>query len=212
MAAVFQIREHYDSLALIYRAFWGDHLHHGLFARGDETPEQAQLKLLEHCAGLVGGRPGGHVLDVGCGHGGTAIFLAQQYGCSVLGLTLSPRQARLAEQKAAACGVEQTVQFTVGDADSFDFGRECYDLVWTMESSEHFHDKPAYFRRIAKSLLPGGKLLVAAWTGSMQDERVREVARAFLCPMLQPADDYSLQMEAAGLTVLECQDVTSRVE
>ena len=59
------IRQHYDSFALLYRAFWGDHIHHGLFETGDESPQQAQLKMLEHCVELVGVKRGCDVLAAG---------------------------------------------------------------------------------------------------------------------------------------------------
>lgn len=205
------IREHYDSLAFVYRTFWGDHIHHGLFLTGSETPQQAQLQMLDHCSAQAGVRPGMRVLDVGCGHGGTAVHLAQNHGCQVVGLTVSEKQARLARENASRGGVAGLVSFVVGDADAHDFGCESFDLVWTMESSEHFHDKPAYFRKAAAALPAGGTLLLAAWTGSMDQPQVREVARAFLCPSLQTAGEYAAQIRTAGMRVRSEEDLTPRV-
>jgi tocopherol O-methyltransferase len=198
MVTAAQIAEHYDSLAFIYRNFWGEHIHHGLFRTGSEKHE-AQLQMLDHCAGAVDLQRDSEVLDVGCGHGGTSLYLARTFRCESVGLTLSAKQAKIARENAQKAGVSERVNFLQQDAEQFAYPESRFHLVWTMESSEHFQDKPAYFRNVARTLRPGGKLLLAAWTGSMRSRRVREVAQRFLCPVIQTADDYAAQIAAAGL-------------
>ncbi|MBI3821645.1 MAG: methyltransferase domain-containing protein, partial [Planctomycetes bacterium] len=114
-------------------------------------------------------------------------------------------------ENANRAGVEGVVEFLVEDAESFPFPAERFDLVWTMESSEHFTDKPRYFRNVAHTIRPGGQMLLAAWTGSMRRPLIRRVAEAFLCPRLQTAEAYGGQIEEAGMKVELQTDLTPQV-
>ena len=205
------ISSHYDDFAWAYRLYWGDHIHHGLFTSTDLTPKQAQEKMLRHCALRSGVWKGMTVADVGCGHGGTAKFLATEYSCSVLGLTISAEQLKIARKLSTSLQGPGRVRFELANAETFEFPTASFDLVWNMESSEHFFDKPAYCRKAAKALKTGGVLMVAAWTGSMEHELIREIARVFLCPELQTAADYTEQIEAAGLNIIHTEDLAAEV-
>src|SRR5262249_8791471 len=151
------------------------------------------------------------VLDLGCGHGGTLLYLARLLRCEGMGITLSPKQAWIAKDAIARAGLAKRLTILVHDVSTFPFPAAGFDLVWTMESSEHFADKPKFLYDVAHTLRSGGKLLVTAWTGSMDDVHVRKVAHAFLCPELWTAARYRGGMEDSGLAVQHCEDVTSQV-
>src|SRR5260370_6902186 len=109
-------------------------------------------------------------------------------------LTLSHKQVLLAKNNARRAGVEAFTCLVVANAETHFFPTGVIDLVWTMESPEHFGHKSHYFLHAALALRPGGRLMLAAWTGSMQNSRVRSVANTFLCPSLQTAEDYRQQL------------------
>jgi len=58
---------------------WGEHLHQRLLIVGDESKEKAQLQLVEHLAQLADIKHGSEILDIGCGMGGSSLFLARNY-------------------------------------------------------------------------------------------------------------------------------------
>ncbi|MFB3813509.1 MAG: cyclopropane-fatty-acyl-phospholipid synthase family protein [Terriglobales bacterium] len=205
------VSDHYDSMARVYRYFWGEHLHHGLFISGDEPPRHAQEQMLEFCARKLALSQGAAVLDVGCGYGGTAVYLARNFNARVTGITLSRKQVEFASNSARRCGVHERVRFLVADAEHYPFGESNYDVVWTMESSEHFHDRPAFFKKAANALQPQGKLLVAAWTSACPDGSLAPLAEAALCQQFARPTDYAEQVRAAGLRVLVLQDLTQHV-
>jgi tocopherol O-methyltransferase len=211
------VREHYDRLSFLYRMFWGEHLHHGYWD-GDETVAQAQIRLMERLAERAGVPRGAVVLDIGCGLGGSAFWLAEHFDCQVTGITISPVQARMANKKAKARGLSDRVQFQVSDANQWEPQPESVDLVWIMESSEHFEDKSRFFDRCASVLKPGGVLAVCAWlrrNGPMPENEqklVATIAEAMLSASLGSLSDYQTWMRDAGLTVTTAEDITRHVE
>lgn len=201
------IRMHYDDFSWVYRFYWGEHIHHGLFRTGKETAAEAQELLLRYCAQRAGIEPGMYVADVGCGYGGTACFLAREYRCRVFGLTISESQSRIATERARLLPDPASVRIDHTDAESHVFPPESFDVIWNMESWEHFFDKADYLRKATNALKPGGRLMLAAWTGSMQDEIVREIARVFLCPDLLSTEDCKACIQKSGLRVLHAEEI-----
>src|SRR5579862_4039235 len=142
-----RIADFWDHTSWGWQTIWGPHIHHGYFETDRETPVEAQENLLEKLAALLTISPHYEILDVGCGLGGSSLYLAKKYGARVTGITLSPKQVEMASRLAEAKRV-QNVFFKVEDALSLaSFPDKTFDLVWSLESCEQFYDKPLFIRQ-----------------------------------------------------------------
>jgi tocopherol O-methyltransferase len=209
------IRHHYNLTTLFYRLLWGRHIHHGLWS-ADESANVAQQKLTETLADEAGIRPGNRVLDVGCGMGSSSIYLAAERHCHVTGLTISPVQRQWAQWAARWHKINERARFLCTDAEQVEFPPESFDVVWSIECTEHLFAKPHFFRRVADWLRPGGRVAICAWlAGDRSDSdavlEVHRVCEGFLCPSLGTAEDYMGWMKEAGLNSLRFQDWTASV-
>ncbi len=209
-----KIREHYDVASPYYTKLWGTHLHHGYYESNLETKEEAAenlVRLLVERAGLV---RGARVLDVGCGVGGSAIWLAENFDCEVTGISISPVQIQMASAAAENLLRNKPV-FLVDDANRMNV-RGTFDAVWAIESLSHLSDRAAFFRRATELLAPGGKICEAAWLKdeglNEEDEEkyIRPIEEGMLVS-LPDLTEYKRHMDANHLRLLNYEDISARV-
>lgn len=211
------IRGHYQLGTLFYWLLWGSHIHHGLW-QADESVCQAQRQLIDELAKMAGIQPSQRIVDVGCGIGGSSIRLARHFGCQVTGVTLSPVQRRWAATTARLLRVSKQTRFIAADAEQVSFKPDSFDCLWSIECTEHLHDKQAFFRRAVRWLAPGGRVALAVWfegqdtTRSDHRRQCEEVCRRFLCPSLGTRDDYVGWLQELGLTIEHNVNWTPQVE
>lgn len=211
-----EVGGHYDGLDTIYRALWGEHVHHGLWETGAETVAQATDALsLRVAAGLgladgLGATPA--LADIGCGYGATAALFARRFDARVTGFTLSAAQAAVARARGdarLACHVRDWMENGLGDATQ--------DGAYAIESSEHMADKPRFFAEAARVLKPGARLVVCAWLAAdapgklAVDHLLEPICREGRLPGMGTRGEYAAMARAAGLRELSYEDISRQV-
>ncbi|MGA1804875.1 class I SAM-dependent methyltransferase [Rhizobium sp. HT1-10] len=112
------VAHHYDLDARLYSLMLDEDRQYSCayFPEGNETLEEAQLKKKLHIAAKLRlDRPGLEIVDIGCGWGGMALYLAREFGAKVTGLTLSTEQLQAARARAREAGLEDRVRFELMD-------------------------------------------------------------------------------------------------
>lgn len=209
-----QVARHYDELDPFYRSIWGENLHHGLWRTGMETPDQAIRNLTEEVAVRARIEPGSRVCDVGCGYGGTARHLTERFGCSVVGITLSAAQYRLA---CRTSGAVNDPRFLLADWLEVSLAPASFDAVIAVESFSHMEDKADGIRRAREVLRPGGHLVLAVWMaaprpGGWQRRQLLEpICDEGRLPGIATEAEYRRWIRDAGMELLEIDDLSRRV-
>ena len=130
------VAHHYDVGNNLYRLFLDGDLQYSCayFTDPENSIEQAQADKKAHIAAKLYLKPGQRVLDIGCGWGGTALYLNRVAGVDVLGVTLSEEQLKVARDRAQAAGVADQVKFELIDYRSLE-GR--FDRIVSIGMFEH---------------------------------------------------------------------------
>lgn len=116
------------------------------------------LKATRDLAALAGIQPGSQILDVGSGLGGPARLLAEEYGCKVSGVDLTPVYCDLAAMLSRWCNMEASTTFQVGSALELPFEDQSFDMTWTFQVQMNIEDKARFYGEMFRVLKPGGKL------------------------------------------------------
>ncbi|ARU18262.1 SAM-dependent methyltransferase [Croceicoccus marinus] len=159
------VAHHYDIGNAFYQLML-DHQHMqyscAYWDEGVETLAEAQEAKLAHIAAKLALAPGQEVLDIGCGWGGMAIYLARTMDLSVTGITLSEEQLGLARTRADEAGVSDRVKFELIDYRDLAASGQRFDRIVSVGMFEHV-GRPqfeTFFRSCANMLADDGVMLL----------------------------------------------------
>lgn len=130
------------------------------------------------------------ILDVGCGFGGPARFLAATYGASVMGVDLSPGFVEVAGWLAEITGLTERARFAAVDGTGLPFAANSFDCAWTLHVGMNVAEKGPFYAEIARVLAPGGRLAVFDFVRGTDEARyplpwAKEPAGSFLATAME---------------------------
>lgn len=187
-------------------------IHYGYWDEKVKSFPQSLLRMNEVMMEAAAIKKGDHVLDMGCGVGGSSIFLARQMGCKVTGITLSERQVQQAEQIAKEKGVNDLVDFRVMNYSNTDFTDNSFDVVWGCESVCYADNKEQFIKEAYRLLKPGGYLVVADGFVSEFNNNDHPIVRNWLdgwqVNYLETPERFSDFMKATGFYQISYRDIS----
>ena len=119
--------------------------------------------------GLSGFTADMHILDVGCGIGGSTRRLAHEIGCRVTGIDLSEEYIDTAQRLTQLLGMQDRVQFAAASALDLPFEDHAFDGVWSLQMNMNVEDKLGWLKETRRVLKPGGRAILYEVCGNRND-------------------------------------------
>jgi SAM-dependent methyltransferase len=165
-------------------------------------------------ASAAGLGPSARVLDLGCGIGGPARYLASNFGCKVTGVDLSPGFIDAAAYLTARCGLSDRVAFQMGDALHLPFEDAAFDTVFLQHVAMNIEDRSGLYAEVRRMLAPGSRF--ATYDLGLRDGNVlyptpwaRDASTSFL---LSEADTRRALEQAGFMAVLWRDDTQTALD
>jgi SAM-dependent methyltransferase len=155
-----------------------------------------------------------HVLEIGSGNGGAAVYLATATKARATGLDNNEAGIRRAVALSKAKGVEDRVEFRLGDAaGTLPFAGETFDAVFANDTFSLIPDRAGLLRECHRVLRPGGRLLYTdpmVLVGIVTSDEIEVRSWAGLSCLI-PAGENERLIQAASLELVSCEDLTASV-
>lgn len=165
------ILAHYDLGNELYRLFLDEKMQYSsaIYNSATDSLAEAQNNKLHRLCQQLELCPQDHLLEIGSGWGGLAIFAARHYGCRVTTTTISDAQYEYAKQAIIDAGLEDKIELLNHDYRQLEGS---YDKIVSVEMIEAVGEKylPVFFKKANNLLKPGGKLILQAIT--IADQRL----------------------------------------
>jgi len=184
-------QNYYDNIETnqIYAMIWGgEHIHFGIYLEPDDPIPEASQRTVETMAQTLRHiNPDCRVIDLGSGYGGSARYLAKNYGCSVCCLNLSKLQNQRNLELNQAQNLTHLIEVREGSFEDIPYPDHSFDIVWSQDALIHSGNRRLVLEEIRRVLKRGGELI---FTDTLQSDSCSP-------DILQPAFD-RLQVNDAG--------------
>ncbi|HEX7474331.1 MAG TPA: class I SAM-dependent methyltransferase [Dehalococcoidales bacterium] len=208
-----KVKRFYDIGSPYYLKVFGKHIHDGYYLTGKESRDEAQENLIKLLVDKAKIQVGSKILDVGCGIGGSSIWLAKNLDAQTVGITISPGQIEIAEKMAQEQNANSV--FLLMNAEEMDFS-EPFDVVWLVAALTHFNNQENFFRLAARHLRKKGKFIFYDWTINedisdlRNDGDIRSIIEGMVLANLYSNNDYLKWLMEAGYRITYTEDITAK--
>lgn len=159
---------------------------------------------------LSGFTPDMHILDVGCGIGGSTRRLSHETGCRVTGIDLSDEYIDTAQRLTKLLNMQEKVDFHAASALELPFDDDFFDGIWSLQMNMNVEDKLAWLKETRRVLKPGGTAVLYEVCGNKNTPLYFPVpwAQDSSMSFLIPPESFREVMIAAGFEIGVWNDKT----
>lgn len=194
-------------------------VHYGLWDNETSNLFEAQQNTNEYVKQKLELIQGDKILDAGCGVGGTMVFLAEKYGISVTGISISSGQIKRGQIFTKKHNLSHILNFQKDDYHNTSFPDNSFDKIYAIESADHANPARKFISEMQRILKPGGRLLIVdAFLSKPQDQfdvkgkkYLDNLCDAWGLPNPQTIEEWLLKMKTIGFQDIITDKLTHKV-
>lgn len=213
-------RYHYELPVAFFRLMLGETLAYssGYYLTADDSLAQAQRQKLELLCQKLELGPHDHLLEMGAAWGSFALYAAQNYGCHVTGISLSPVQREYVMGQAHSRGIAHLLQYDLMHALDLQYPDQTFSKIISIEATEHIVDLKSFYQGLYRVMQNDGLICVQVIAGRSNLGNTtfpsEPEATAFMREYFFPFGEWSpisitmTAIEDAGFELVDLENIT----